>query len=122
MISGDVHYSFVYDVDLRHSEQSPEIWQITSSGIKNQFPDSILKWLDRINQILYAPSSPLNWLTKRRDLVIHERIPDTTPDRRLVSACGIGRVTLDDKGSLVEAGELQADDTYVIFKPNSQQN
>ena len=66
ILSGDVHYSFAYDVRLRHRPDRPRIWQITSSGIKNEFPNTLLEWLDRMNRWLYAPWSPLNWFTKRR--------------------------------------------------------
>ena len=38
LLSGDVHYSFAYDVRLRYQTETPAIWQITSSGIKNEFP------------------------------------------------------------------------------------
>ncbi|WP_065257670.1 alkaline phosphatase D family protein, partial [Pseudomonas bananamidigenes] len=38
VLSGDVHYSFVYEVLIRHRKAGPHIWQITSSGIKNEFP------------------------------------------------------------------------------------
>lgn len=38
VLSGDVHYSFVYEVLIRHHKAGPHIWQITSSGIKNEFP------------------------------------------------------------------------------------
>ena len=37
ILSGDVHYSFVYQVLIRHRNGGPKIWQITSSGIKNEF-------------------------------------------------------------------------------------
>jgi len=118
VISGDVHYSFAYDVELRNTKNCPGIWQITSSGIKNQFPDSLLKWLDRINQVMYSPNSPLNWFTKRRDMLIHERIPRGKGKRRLISACGIGRVTLDEKGAPIEIAELYANGSLLIFDPH----
>ncbi|MDW2144385.1 alkaline phosphatase family protein, partial [Vibrio sp. 1833] len=38
ILSGDVHYSFAYDIKLRYRKNSPNIYQITCSGIKNQFP------------------------------------------------------------------------------------
>src|SRR5699024_1659624 len=76
ILSGDVHYSFAYYVKVRHSKQVPHIWQITSSGIKNEFPRRLLDWLDRLNRWLYSPRSPLNWFTQRRDLIISPRLPD----------------------------------------------
>ena len=33
-----MHYSFVYDVELRFRHDGPRICQITASGLKNQFP------------------------------------------------------------------------------------
>lgn len=116
IISGDVHYSFVYDIELRYTKNCPGIWQITSSGIKNEFPHAILSWLDRINQVLYTPLSPLNWFTKRRDMVIHERIPRGRESQRLISACGIGRVTLDAKGAPVEIAEVYAEGHALLFE------
>jgi len=54
VLSGDVHYSFVYDVQLRERRDGdgPHIWQITSSGLKNEFPRRLLDWLDRLNRWL----------------------------------------------------------------------
>ncbi|SMD05161.1 hypothetical protein SAMN02746065_12520 [Desulfocicer vacuolatum DSM 3385] len=118
IISGDVHYSFAYDVELRYTKNCPGIWQITSSGIKNQFPEFLLKWLDRINQVMYSPNSLLNRFTKRRDMVIHERIPRGKEKRRLISACGVGRVTLDEKGAPIEIAELYANGTLLFFDPH----
>ncbi|HAK91495.1 MAG TPA: hypothetical protein DCP94_07820, partial [Massilia timonae] len=46
ILSGDVHYSFVYDVEVRESDRPQHVWQITSSGIKNEFPRRLLDWLD----------------------------------------------------------------------------
>ena len=99
VLSGDVHYSFVYDVRLRAHEQGPDIWQICSSGLRNEFPPRLLDALDRGNRWLYAPRSPLNWLTRRRRMRIVPRKPEGTPTgRRLLNASGIGLVELDDCG------------------------
>lgn len=76
VLSGDVHYSFVYEVLIRHRKAGPRIWQITSSGIKNEFPRALLEWFDRLNRWLYSPRSPLNWLTKRRRMRIVPHIPE----------------------------------------------
>ena len=65
ILSGDVHYSFVYDVN-RLRDQGPDVWQICSSGIKNEFPRKLLDVLDIMNRWLYSPSSPLNFFTRRR--------------------------------------------------------
>lgn len=96
ILSGDVHYSFVYDVKLRFRRQSPNITQITASGIKNTFPEGLIKWFDRLNQVLYAPYSPLNWLTKRRYMTIKHRRPDQHPSRTLFNQSGIGQLVLAD--------------------------
>ncbi len=103
ILSGDVHYSFVYDVRLRHHNDAPRIWQITSSGILNRFPARLLKVFDLFNRWLFASRSPLNWLTRRRHMRIRPRRPTQYPGRypnqRLVNACGIGRVVFDENGA-----------------------
>jgi hypothetical protein len=76
ILSGDVHYSFAYDVEVRDDTRPPHIWQITSSGFKNEFPEDLLNWLDRLNRWLYSPRSPLNWFTKRRAMSITPHLPD----------------------------------------------
>lgn len=99
ILSGDVHYSFVYDVQVRDRDRAPHIWQLTSSGIKNEFPRRLLDWLDRLNRWLYAPRSPLNWLTQRRHLQIQPRLPDRRRSgERLWNGAGIGQVWLDTQG------------------------
>ncbi|WP_429205676.1 alkaline phosphatase family protein [Massilia sp. UYP11] len=99
ILSGDVHYSFVYDVEVRESDRPQHVWQITSSGIKNEFPRRLLDWLDRLNRWLYSPRSPLNWFTKRRDLALRPRLPDQrTRGERLWNGAGIGQVWLDAQG------------------------
>ena len=99
VLSGDVHYSFAYDVEVRASERSQHIWQITSSGIKNEFPPSLLEWLDRLNRWLFSPRSPLNWFTKRRDLALHPWLPDRRQHgERVWNGAGIGQVWLDGEG------------------------
>ena len=96
ILSGDVHYSFVYDVSLRHYKNSPKIHQITASGIKNTFPEGILSWLDRLNRWLYGRKSPLNALTKRRKLKIRPRMPSGFRRRELVNQSGIGKLIISD--------------------------
>lgn len=103
ILSGDVHYSFVYDVRLRHREHSPHIWQISSSGIKNTFPEPLLQVFDRLNRWLFASQSPLNWFTRRRHMWVRQRRPSPHARRyrhqRLVNGCNIGRVRLDNQGA-----------------------
>lgn len=99
ILSGDVHYSFAYDVRLRNRPDQPRIWQITSSGIKNEFPHTLIEWLDRINRWLYAPWSPLNWFTKRRRMRVSPRKPQgRDAGERLWNAAGVGLVKLDEHG------------------------
>lgn len=110
ILSGDVHYSFAYDVRLRHKANSPRIWQITSSGIKSQFPEYLLEWLDRLNRWLYAPRSPLNWFTKRRRMYIAPRLPSgREAGERLWNRAGIGLVALDEEGVPTDIRQLGAD-------------
>ncbi len=118
VLSGDVHYSFVYDVSIRNRDRRPHIWQITSSGLKNTFPESLLNWFDRLNRWLYAPWSPLNWLTKRRRM----RVTPWDPDRakrgeRLWNGSGIGLVRLDSQGRPLEVKQLDARGFDVAFAP-----
>ena len=110
VLSGDVHYSFVYDVEVRESERPQHVWQITSSGIKNEFPRRLLDWLDRLNRWLYSPRSPLNWFTKRRDLALSPRLPDQRKSgERLWNGAGIGQVWLDAHGRPTRIVQHNAD-------------
>ncbi|OBA00360.1 hypothetical protein [Halomonas sp. G11] len=118
ILSGDVHYSFAYDIVVRHRKQAPRLWQITSSGVKNTFPDSLLDTFDRLNRWLYAPWSPLNWFTKRRKLSVHPRDPDrASAGERLWNASGIGLVTLDEHGCPVDIRQLDASGGEACFPP-----
>lgn len=109
ILSGDVHYSFVYDVRLRFRPDRPRIWQITSSGIKNEFPHTLLEWLDRMNRWLYAPWSPLNWFTKRRRMRVTPRLPEgRDAGERLWNHAGIGMVELNEEGVPVAIEQLNA--------------
>ncbi|MCK6263571.1 alkaline phosphatase family protein [Vibrio sp. ZSDE26] len=98
ILSGDVHYSFAYDIRLRFSKSSPNIYQITSSGIKNEFPDPLLKICDVLDRALYSPRSPLNLFTKRKNLKIYKRDPNFDGERRLINQSSIGEVYLDKTG------------------------
>jgi len=110
ILSGDVHYSFVYRVSIRHKRASPTIWQITSSGIKNEFPARLLDWLDRLNRWLSAPWSPLNWLTKRRRMRVTPLIPDRSRSgERLWNGAGLGQVFFDEQGRPKRILQLNAD-------------
>lgn len=116
ILSGDVHYSFVYTITIRQRRNSPRMWQITSSGLKNTFPDTLLDWFDRLNRWLYAPWSPLNWLTKRRRMAVDPHYPErASKGERLWNRAGIGQVLLDDQGAPREVTQLGADDCDTRF-------
>ncbi|NVK41669.1 MAG: alkaline phosphatase family protein [Oceanospirillaceae bacterium] len=117
ILSGDVHYSFVYDVLIRFRKNSPRIWQITCSGLKNEFPHRLLDLLDSLNRWLYAPRSPLNLFTRRRAMRVSPRRP-TGQERwhRLVNRSGIGLVALDAEGVPVRICLLEAAGGVVEFE------
>ncbi|WP_341237863.1 alkaline phosphatase D family protein [uncultured Limnobacter sp.] len=117
ILSGDVHYSFAYEVELRSKKNSPNIWQITSSGFRNEFPRKLLDILDRLNRWLYAPWSPLNWFTKRRKMRIVPRKPDHgSRGERLVNGSGVGLLTLDSNGAPLKITQLLADGDSIDFR------
>jgi len=115
ILSGDVHYSFVYEVTHRFRRNSSTIYQITCSGIKNQFPNGLLKWLDKLNRTLYATYSPLNWFTKRRRMKIRERKPSGAKHSSLYNGSGIGQLTLENEGEKVIVDILTVDDKKINF-------
>ena len=116
VLSGDVHYSFVYDVELRGRTRGPDIWQICSSGVRNEFPPRLLAVLDHLNRWLYSPRSPLNWFTRRRHMRVIPRKPEGTPSgRRLLNGASIGLVELDSNGVPWRIRELLADGRTVGF-------
>jgi hypothetical protein len=117
ILSGDVHYHFAYDVSLKYRENSPNIWQITCSGFKNEFPHGLLLWFDRINRWLYANHSPLNWFTKRRRMRILPRKPDYFATRQLLDESGTGRVRFNSEGEPTEISVLTASGGEVFFHP-----
>ncbi len=117
ILSGNVHYSFVYDIELRGRQRGPDIWQITSSGLRNEFPTRLLDIFDRLNRWLYAPWSPLNWLTKRRRMKVIPRRPvPASRGKRLVNDAGIGLVELSVDGRPVRALQLCADGRDIEFE------
>lgn len=118
ILSGDVHYSFVYDITLRFRHNSPKITQITSSGIKNEFPDKLLKWFDRLNRIFYSKYSPLNWLTQRRNMLVRHRRPNDHKLTTLYNGAGIGLLKMDQACNKIEAQQLCASGEVVTFNKN----
>ncbi len=122
ILSGDVHYSFVYDIEIRFRKGGPKIWQITSSGLKNEFPHRLLKVFDRLNRWLYAPASPLNWFTRRRLMRVSPRKPEGAAEGcRLVNNAGIGLVRFADDGEPEEVWQLGADGRDVRFDLSNEE-
>ncbi|SKA58509.1 alkaline phosphatase D family protein [Enterovibrio nigricans] len=120
ILSGDVHYSFAYDIRLRFRKGSPRIWQITCSGFRNQFPEpylSIFEWFDRK---LFWPESPLNVFTRRKRMRIERRKPDNGSTQYFVNAAAVGEVTLNLDGSPASIGLLTSKGEQVTFQANEK--
>lgn len=122
ILSGDVHYSFAYDIQLRSRKSSPNIFQITCSGIKNQFPEPLLSFCDTMDRLLYSPRSPLNWLTKRKRLKIRKRAPSSEKIKRLVNCAAIGELKLDKSGKPSSVAILTSDGQRITFAPTQQRS
>ncbi|MFT2109926.1 alkaline phosphatase D family protein [Marinomonas sp. 2405UD68-3] len=120
ILSGDVHYSFVYDIKLKGRKNSPNIWQITSSGLRNEFPDTLLNWFDRLNRWLYTSWSPLNWFTKRRGMWVSPRKPsNASKGERLINRSGIGLVILNKEGQPTSISQLSDMNTPIHFQKDT---
>ncbi|WP_074214776.1 hypothetical protein [Salinivibrio sp. ES.052] len=119
ILSGDVHYSFAYDIRTRFRANSPHLWQITASGFKNRFPEPLLAVCEWCDRLLFHPYSPLNWLTKRKRMHIARRDPDTPGPKRLVNASAVGLVRLHDDGSPNAVTLLKANGDRVCFPDKS---
>ncbi|PKG74419.1 metallophosphatase binding domain protein [Shewanella sp. GutCb] len=117
ILSGDVHYSFSYDISIRFRDAGPAIYQITCSGIKNQFPEKLLPYFDKFNGWLYGYFSPLNFLTKRKRMSIRGRRPNGARSKRLMNKSGIGRVELAKNGAPTKIAVLHADMSETEFLP-----
>ncbi len=116
ILSGDVHYSFVYDVRLRYRKNSPHITQFTCSGMKNAFPDKLIKTLDKINRALYGPSSLLNIFTRRRNMTVKARKPASVQGE-LLNGSAIGLLELNPHNNIVLCKALMSDGKEVEFPP-----
>ena len=114
ILSGDVHYSFVYDVRLRFRRNSPHITQFTCSGLKNAFPDGLIKWLDRLNRVLYRSKSPLNLFTRRRNMSVKAREPSLGYGE-LFNGCAIGVLIISQKTTDVQCKALLSNGNEVEF-------
>ncbi len=123
ILSGDVHYSFAYEVRIRGRAEGPRLWQITSSGVKNEFPPRLLDLFDRLNRWLYSPRSPLNWFTKRRRVRVQPWLPSRSRSgERLWNGSGIGRIRLDSDGRPARVEQINADGSPpVSFAPEREQ-
>jgi hypothetical protein len=115
ILSGDVHYSFAYDIKLRHSKSSPDIFQITCSGFKNEFPNRLLRICDFMDRLLYSPHSPLNWFTKRKNLLISKRNPSVANSEKLINKSAIGELRLDANGKPEKVSILTAEGQSIEF-------
>ncbi|WP_394221629.1 alkaline phosphatase family protein [Alteromonas gracilis] len=114
ILSGDVHYSFVYDVRLRFRRNSPHITQFTCSGLKNAFPDGLIKWLGRLNRVLYRSKSPLNLFTRRRNMSVKAREPSEGYGE-LFNGCAIGVLKISQKNTDVQCKALLSNGKEVEF-------
>ncbi|RCW91174.1 alkaline phosphatase D family protein [Marinomonas foliarum] len=116
ILSGDVHYSFVYDIQLRGEKRESDLWQITSSGLKNEFPGKLLDVFDRLNRWLYSPRSPLNWFTRRRSVKVIPHKPETASrGERLLNGAGVSLVSLNDDGSPSSIIQMCSDGRDIHF-------
>lgn len=116
ILSGDVHYSFAYDIRIRFRKGGPKIYQITCSGIKNQFPEKLLPILDKLNGWLYGHFSPLNFFTKRKRMSVRGRRPNGAHSQRLFNKSGIGMVNFAQNGAPTKIAVLHADMSETVFE------
>ena len=117
VLSGDVHYSFVYDVALKGHEEGPHVWQVCSSGIRNTFPDKLLTTFDFLNRWLFSPRSPLNGFTRRRSMRITPRKSGHRHSgQRLLNAEGIGLIEFNDQGRPKSIQQLTSAPYSIAFE------
>ncbi|RZM84056.1 metallophosphatase [Pseudoalteromonas rubra] len=114
ILSGDVHYSFCFSVAARFGRHDNRIWQLTSSGIKNEFPKRLLHVLEKLDTWLFAPWSPFNLFTKRWQLSVRKHHSDSPKKRYLVSASAISLVELE-QGRLSRYRLLRGDGEVTEF-------
>lgn len=96
ILSGDVHYSFCFSVQARFGRHHNRIWQLTASGIKNEFPKGLLAILEKLDIALFAPWSPFNLFTKRWQLAVSKHKSDYENGRYLVSDSAISLVNMEN--------------------------
>ncbi|MCF2858088.1 metallophosphatase [Pseudoalteromonas sp. SMS1] len=95
ILSGDVHYSFCFSVQARFGRHHNRIWQLTASGIKNEFPKGLLSILEKLDTWLFATWSPFNLFTKRWQLAVSKHRSDYGKGRYLVSDSAISLIELE---------------------------
>ena len=117
ILSGDVHYSFCFSVQARFGQHHNRIWQLTASGIKNEFPKTLLKYFDHLDSFLYARWSPLNFLTKRWQMKVTKHLCRSEHMRSpyLLSHAAISLIELENK-KLAGYYLLHADGTKSDFE------
>ncbi|TMP40529.1 metallophosphatase [Pseudoalteromonas citrea] len=103
ILSGDVHYSFCFSVQSRFGRHHNRIWQLTASGIKNEFPKKLIACLDKLDSIFYGPWSPLNFFTKRWQMEVNKHPLEgvTSKQPYLVSNSAISLISLE-QGKLAQ--------------------
>ncbi|MDA9557403.1 alkaline phosphatase family protein [Vibrio sp.] len=116
ILSGDVHYSFAYDVSIRFRKGGPKIWQITCSGFKNQFPVKLLNTLEWCDRMLFSSSSWLNFLTQRKRMKITKRHPSNDHQRYLVNASAVGELVLNKDGSPACISVITSEGETITFE------
>lgn len=95
VLSGDVHYSFCFKVQQRFGNNDTDIWQLTSSGMKNEFPPKLLDFFDRFERLLYFAASPINIFTKRRRLEVKQQHLKRRKNQILYTKSNIGLVEFE---------------------------
>ncbi|WP_404343093.1 metallophosphatase [Pseudoalteromonas mariniglutinosa] len=114
ILSGDVHYSFCFSVQKRFGKHPNRIWQLTASGIKNEFPRKLINILDKLDSILYGPKSPLNFFTKRWQMEVDKHQTKGTGQKYLVSDAAISLITLE-QGNLAYYQLIHSDGRLTEF-------
>lgn len=116
ILSGDVHYSFCFSVQRRFGQHDNRIWQLTASGIKNEFPKKLIACLDKLDSIFYGPWSPLNFFTKRWQMEVkkHSVKDSEVKQPYLISHSAISLVMLE-KGKLARYTLWHGDGTETEF-------
>ncbi|MEL0654589.1 alkaline phosphatase D family protein [Pseudoalteromonas issachenkonii] len=114
ILSGDVHYSFCFSVQKRFGDHPNRIWQLTASGIKNEFPRKLINILDKLDSILYGPKSPLNFFTKRWHMEVDKHQTKGEGQKYLVSDSAISLITLE-QGNLARYQLIHGDGHFTEF-------